>query len=238
MNKADLLTRSTWFCAGSLPRLRRFGTVPTLASVAAAIACSAAPAPPATSAASSVEANAPASSANAKGAPAGESSGVTGQSSAPKSAAGATDTAGSTIANVDAKEDAHWVQADDYFVATRAFDRGYLYVRIAKMKEPAPPGSAGAALFFIIRDGSDERSAYFYRTRPAVKSDIVLGNLLICFDSNRKKDIYLAPHSKDNARPGSWWLGRITDLSDLEKGYATLAGHYHCAPDALRAIVK
>jgi len=66
----------------------------------------------------------------------------------------------------------------------------------------------------------------------------VLGNLLICFDNNVKDKIRKAPRDKDNARPGAWWLGRITDLSDLDKGYATLAGSYHCAPDALRAIVK
>jgi len=173
---------------------------------------------------------------NAGSGPAGESSAATGAS--PASNPGGADVAGSTLAAGNTKEDAHWVQADDYFVASRAFDKGWQYVNIAKLKEPAAPGADGAALFFIIKDGSEQRLAHFYRTRPAVKSDLALGSLLICFDDNKRKDVYLAPRNKDNARPGTWWMARITDLSDLEKGYATLAGSYHCAPDALRAIVK
>jgi hypothetical protein len=121
-------------------------------------------------------------------------------------------------------------------LASREFKSNWLNVSIAKMKEPAGP--EGEALFFVIHDGADVRSAHFYRTRPAVKGDLVLGTLLICFDHNKKGKVYQAPRDKDNARPGGWWLARITDLSDLDKGYATLAGSYHCAPDALRAIVK
>lgn len=158
-------------------------------------------------------------------------------SAAPSGASGGQPVAtASPVVAGDSKEDAHWVQADDYFVATRAFDKGYQYVHLGKMKEP--PGEKGQALFFIIRDGGEQRSAHFYKTRPAVQADLVLGTLLICFDRNRQKQVYLAPQSKDNARPGSWWMARITDLSDMGKGYATLAGSYHCAPDALRAIVK
>ena len=46
--------------------------------------------------------------------------------------AASTPTSVSTIACVDAREDPHWVQADDYFVATRAFTSGWLGVSIAK----------------------------------------------------------------------------------------------------------
>jgi hypothetical protein len=144
----------------------------------------------------------------------------------------------STLPAADAREDAHWVQADDYFVARHAFTSGWLDVSIAKMKTPPAKGGEGDALFFFIRDGREERSAHFYRTRPATKADLVLGNLLICFDDNRKGKLHQGPRDKDNARPGGWWLARITDLSDLDKGYATLSGSYHCTPDALRAIVK
>ena len=104
------------------------------------------------------------------------------------------------------------------------------------MKEPADAN--GASLFFVIKDGHDQRSSTFYRTRIAAQADLVLGNLLICFDNNQVGKVYSAPKNKDNARPGRWWLARVTDLSDLPKGYATLAGSYHCAPDALRVPLK
>jgi len=145
---------------------------------------------------------------------------------------------GGIVPSGSSKEDAHWIQADDYFVAHRAFEKGWLTVDIAKMKEPAKPADKGEALFFVIEDGRDQRSAFFYRTRPAVQADLVLGNTLICFDRNKKDHVYRGPTSKDSARPGGWWMAKVTDLSDLGKGYAQLAGSYHCAPDALRAIVK
>jgi hypothetical protein len=139
---------------------------------------------------------------------------------------------------VDTREDAHWIQADDYFIASRAFDKGWDSVFVAKMKEPPSAALKGQALFFVIKDGGEQRTAHFHRTRPAVQADLVLGSLLICFDRNKKGKVYGAPRDKDNARPGGWWLARITDLSDLSKGYATLAGNLHCAPDALRALVQ
>jgi len=211
--------------------------------IVASSSCSATPAPPAA---------APSGAAPADGAPAGAAPGgsepaapaaSSGAESAPasgsSSAGGGTAAAGSTIAKVDSREDAHWVQADDYFVAPRAFNQGWLSVHLAKMKEPPKAGGNGEALFFFIHDGREQLSAHYYRTRPAVKADLVLGNTVICFDDNKRGKVYEAPRSKDNARPGGWWIAKITDLSDLDKeGYATLAGSYHCAPDALRAIVK
>ena len=210
--------------------------LPLLAVIACFPACSAAPTPPAASA--SAEAAPLTTKAAAVGAPADDSAAPRAGNSSQLATPGSTPTPVSTIASVDAREDAHWVQADDYFVATRAFTSGWLGVSIAKMKEPATAASKGEALFFVIHDGRELNSAYFYRTRPALKADLVLGNLLICFDNNPKDRVRRAPRDKDNARPGDWWLGRITDLSDLAKGYATLAGSYHCAPDALRAIVN
>jgi len=207
-----------------------------LAAIACFPACSAAPPPPATAA--SAPGAAATTETPAVSATSDDSAAPRAATSSQLATPSSTPTPGSTIAAVDSREDAHWVQADDYFVANRAFTSGWLGVSIAKLKEPPSEASKGEALFFVIHDGHDLRSAYFYRTRPALKADLVLGNLLICFDGNTKAKVRLPPRDKDNARPGAWWLGRITDLSDLAKGYATLAGSYHCAPEALRAIVK
>jgi len=211
--------------------------------IVASSSCSAAPPPSADAPSGAAPAGAaPAGAAAPGGAEPATPTAATAPEGAPApgsgSAGGGAAATGSTIAKVDAREDAHWVQADDYFMANRAFKQGWLRVFLAKMKEPPKAGGDGEALFFVIRDGGDERSAHFYRTRPAVKTDLVLGALLICFENNKRHNVYEAPKSKDNARPGAWWIGRITDLSDMDKGYATLAGSYHCAPDALRAIVE
>ncbi len=201
--------------------------------VAASSACSPAAAPTAAApAAGGPEPSSAAASAqptaNAPVAPA--SSGSPPADSSPTTA--------STLAGGNAKEDAQWVQADDYFVATQAFKQGWLLVDIAKMKEPAKADGKGEALFFVIEDGREQRSAFFYRTRPAVEADLVLGSLLVCFDHNKKDNVYRGPRDKDNARPGRWWMAKVTDVSDRATGYVTLSGSYHCAPDALRAIVK
>lgn len=208
----------------------------------ASSSCSATPAPAAPDPSGAAPAGAAPPSDAAPGDPGSSTpataSGSEGAAAPGSSTAGGGAAAGSTIAAVDSREDAHWVQADDFFVLPRAFKQGWLTVHLAKMKEPPKAGGDGEALFFFIHDGRDERSAHYYRTRPAVKADLVLGNTLICFDNNKRDKVYQAPKSKDNARPGGWWIAKITDLSDLGKGYATLSGSYHCAPDALRAIVK
>ncbi len=201
-------------------------------------ACSASTPPPA---ASSDGSGAPAGSEPAPSSAAAPGSipgSPDGSAPASSSAGGAPAAPRSTLGAVDTREDAHWIQADDYFIASRAFDKGWHSVYVAKMKEPPTDANKGEALFFVVKDGGEERSAHFYRTRPAAQADLVLGNVLICFDHNKQGKVYGAPRDKDNARPGAWWIARITDLSDLSKGYATLAGHYHCAPDALRALVK
>ena len=215
---AALMVSSTACSASSAPPTPIAPSTPAAAGAPEA-------SPPATASASM---SAPVATPGSAPAPAAEPASGSGQPAAPSS----------TIAAVDSREDAHWVQADDYFVASHPYKSGWLDVFIAKMKEPPAKGGDGEALFFFIRDGREARSANYYRTRPATKADLVLGNLLICFDDNRKGKLHQGPRDKDNARPGGWWLAKITDLSDLDKGYATLSGSYHCTPDALRAIVK
>ncbi len=196
--------------------------------VVALSSCSGTPAPPVSTPSAAATTPVPATESSPAGGPAAES----------PPAGGTATAAGSPLSAVDSKEDAHWIQADDYFVSQRAYERGWIRVQLAKMKQPVPAGAEGKALFFMINDGSERRSAHFFRTRPAVQADLALGTLLVCFEDNRRDKIFRAPRDKDQARPGRWYLARITDLSDLAKGYATLSGHYHCAPDALRAIVS
>ena len=95
--------------------------------IAASSACSKTPAP-AADPSGAAPAGAAAPGAAAPGDPgASTPAAATGPEGAPKpgsSSAGSGAAAGSTIATVDSREDAHWVQADDYFVTRRAYTSG------------------------------------------------------------------------------------------------------------------
>jgi hypothetical protein len=62
--------------------------------------------------------------------------------------------------------------------------------------------------------------------------------VIIGFNDNMRDDIYMPPDSKESSRGGSWFLGKITDLTDLYKGFVTIAGNYKLSPKNLRVLVK
>lgn len=52
-------------------------------------------------------------------------------------------------------------------------------------------------------------------------------------DEIAKKKFTDIPKLKDKALRSNWFMGRITDTSDMFKGTVQIAT-YHCSPDALR----
>ncbi len=135
-------------------------------------------------------------------------------------------------------DDEHWFQPDDYLISDRAFGgQGYIYVTLAKMRVAPTATSKNEAQFFRIHDGKDIWTAHWWKTRPATQADLALGNEVICFEGHSKDGAYRGPSDKDNARGSHWFLGRITDTSDLYKGMVKVA-NYHCTPDALRVAVR
>ena len=133
--------------------------------------------------------------------------------------------------------DAHFIEADDVFVAERPLEKAWVSVHLAKMQQAPSAETKNEGRFTKVYDGKELWSRYFWRTRPAVATDLVVGNQVICFDSNKQGDVYRAPRDQSNARRGSWWLARIDDVSDSYKGVVTVARSYHCAAEALRAVV-
>jgi hypothetical protein len=134
--------------------------------------------------------------------------------------------------------DAHFIEADDFFVSAKPFVSGWIYVHLAKMRQAPSNQTKNEGRFSKVYDGAELWSPHFWRTRTVVPADLVVGNQVICFDSNKQGDVYRAPRDRDNARRGSWWLTRIDDVSDMFKGIVTVAGSYHCASEALRAVVQ
>jgi hypothetical protein len=155
------------------------------------------------------------------------------------SLAGAT--YGSSSPGVDmsrgANEDEHWLQTDDFFIADRPYESGYLNVHLAKMRTAASASTKSEALFFRLHDSKEVWATTYWKTRPATNADIQVGALAICFDGNNHDRVYRAPQDKHAARTSPWFMGRVTDTSDLYKGYVMVA-NYNCAPNALRVPMR
>jgi len=132
-------------------------------------------------------------------------------------------------------EDRHWIQADDYFISEQPWQRSWIYVHLAKMKRPANGESKDQALFFKLDDSRDVWTQYYWRTRPAAPSELALGELVLCFNDNQRDSIYHAPPSKDRARTGAWFMGKITDVSDAYK-HVVKVDTYNCALNAVRVV--
>lgn len=132
-------------------------------------------------------------------------------------------------------EDRHWMQADDYFISEEPWERGWIWIHLAKMRQPPAASTKAQAQFFQLDDSRDVWTEHFWRSRPATGGDFALGALVICFNDNQRNGVYHAPASKSAARTGSWFLGKITDVSDAYK-HAVRIDTYNCALDAVRVI--
>jgi hypothetical protein len=136
-------------------------------------------------------------------------------------------------------DDDHYIQSDDYFSGDEAFmTQAWIWVYLAKMTTPPSASTKREAEFMKIRDGNKVWTKIHYKTAIARKSDLKLGTLIIAFNDNNSNDIYAAPDSKENSRGGAWFMGKIIDMTDLFKGYVTVAGNYKVSMKNLRIIVK
>ena len=139
----------------------------------------------------------------------------------------------------EAIDDEHFIQKDDFFVSDTPLERRtYIYVHLAKMVTEPSARTKGQAEFFKIQDGTNVWSKYYYQTRIAQDGEIRLGTQVIAFDSHRGEgNVYLSPETKEDARGRAWFLAKITDVSDLYRGYVTVSGNYKVSPQNLRIIL-
>lgn len=137
-----------------------------------------------------------------------------------------------------AGEDRHYIQGDDFFISEQPMgDNAWIYVTLAKMTQPPNAQTKGEAEFFKIANGASQWTKFFWRTRIARPDEIRLGTLMIMFEGNSRNDAYQAPQDKSDARQNSWFMARVTDVSDLYKGYVTVSGGYKVNPQNLRVLV-
>ncbi len=138
-----------------------------------------------------------------------------------------------------AEDDDHFIQPDDYFISKEDFkSQPWIYVALAKMKTPPTATTKSEAEFMQVTDGKDVWTKYYWSTRIAASEELKIGTVVIMIDLPGDESIYRAPENKDEARQTSWFMAKITDMSDLYKGYVTVSGGYKVNPKAIRVIVK
>lgn len=138
---------------------------------------------------------------------------------------------------VFAEVDAHYIDSDQYFVSKEKFTQGYIYVTVATMKTPASAKTKDEAEFMTVRDGEELWTKYYFKTRIAAKSELKTGLVIIAHEAS-EDDVYRAPENKDEAVANNWFMAKITDISDMYKGYVTVSGGYKIKLDNIRVAVK
>lgn len=139
---------------------------------------------------------------------------------------------------VASAEDNHFIQGDDYFIQRHGLEgHTWIYVELAKMVTNPGAHTKGEAEFMKVRDGKNYWTGHYWQTRIVSQSELRLGLPVIIFEGNHRNSIYSAPKSKDNARGHSWFMAKITDMSDTYKGYVTVSGNYKVSLDNMRVVV-
>lgn len=138
-----------------------------------------------------------------------------------------------------AGEDDHFIQPDDVFIAERPLgSHAWISVQLAKVTTAPSPQTKDEGEFFRVTDGTSHWTRHYWKTRIARSDEIKLGAVMIMFEGRSSKGVYQAPDKKSSARRDNWFMAKITDTSDLYKGYVTVSGGYKTSPANLRVIVR
>ena len=94
----------------------------------------------------------------------------------------------------------------------------------------------GEGEYMVLMDGQKIWAKYQYRTRQAIKEDLKVGTIVIVADKNNE-GLYQIPENRAEVVRIGWFMGTITDLTDLYKNEVSVSGEFRVQPDALRVIV-
>lgn len=136
------------------------------------------------------------------------------------------------------KQDSHYLTREDYFIGeTELGSQEWIRVGVAKMTKPASAATNNEAEFLSAQTGTSVWTKYYFKTRVAAKEELAVGTMVICLDT-AENNIYRAPKNNNEARTAIWWASRITDNSEIFKGYVIVGGNYKVALDAVRIVVN
>ena len=168
-----------------------------------------------------------------------DASSIAGMASGDSAAAGDSSKSKKKYSGGDTAGDAQYIQPDDFFISEEPF-KGQNWIRVTLAKQLKAPSAQtkSEGQFMQVLDGKEVWTKYYYRTRIATSSDIRMGAVIIALDVCGDEEVYRAPESKEDARTSPWFMAKITDVSDLHKGFVTVSGGYKVSVEALRIQVK
>jgi hypothetical protein len=133
--------------------------------------------------------------------------------------------------------DAHYFEDDYILIAKEPYKSGWIRVYAAKLEKAATKETKGEAQFMYISNGEEVWTKYYYSTRAATESDLKVGKVVFASEAHSDENgVYYGPENKSETYD-SWFMTKITDMSDRHKGYVTVAGNYKVKMDALRIQV-
>ncbi|OQA94487.1 MAG: hypothetical protein BWY23_02741 [Spirochaetes bacterium ADurb.Bin218] len=133
--------------------------------------------------------------------------------------------------------DAHFFEDDYIIVSKEPYKSGWIRVRVAKLVTPASKETKNEAKFMYISDGEEIWTKYYWVSRIATSADIKVGQIVFASEAHTNEDgVYYGPEEKSETYD-SWFMTKITDISDRHKGYVTVAGNYKVNIEALRVPV-
>jgi len=142
-------------------------------------------------------------------------------------------------APVPGVDDQHYIQRDDYFIQNKGLGQeAWIYVDVAKMVTPPSAETKREAEFMKIKDGQNMWTKHYWKTRIASRNELRMGMHVIAFNDNQRGDVYVAPENKSSSRGGAWFYAKITDTSDMYRGYVTVSGNYKVGLKNLRLILR
>lgn len=138
-----------------------------------------------------------------------------------------------------AGEDRHFIQDDDYFINEDKDlgDRSWIYVKIAKMIEPASSSTKNEAKFMTVPQGKEIWTRYYWQSRPVqTESELKLGTIVLICEKG-EHNVYVAPKDADDARiRHQWFMAKIIDLSKAYKGVVKVSGGYDVSRENIRLL--
>lgn len=131
--------------------------------------------------------------------------------------------------------DAHFILVDDYFVMEQALaGQDFVFAALGKMLTAPGPNTNNQARFRRILDNQELWSTHYAKTRLARTADYILNQTVWYPNYQDSFGNYRAPESDTEARSGWWMQARISDISELHKGWLTVTGGYRVNLNALR----
>lgn len=136
------------------------------------------------------------------------------------------------------KQDSHYLTREDYFIGeTELGSREWIRVGVAKMTKPASAATNNEAEFLSAQTGTSVWTKYYFKSRVATVEELTNGTMVIVLDT-AENNLYRAPKDNNEARTAIWWASRITDNSEIFKGYVIVGGNYKVALDAVRIVIN